>query len=122
MFREHPGVDHHPDQQDSPEQSDERPAPAEPRHAVGHALTEGHRRFEVPVHHATHSAAPRDLRDDRMLDLRELPVFGLEIADELLGAILLQARGADAALPLPLRTVRLDEIDDAILELLRRAQ
>src|SRR5258705_13941126 len=122
MATEHPRVEQHPHQENPAKQSDEGPTAAKPRHAVGHALTERHAGIEVLVYDAAHAAAPCDLRDDRVLNLRELPVLGLEIADELLGAILLQTVHADAALRLPLRTVRLDQVNDAILELLRRAQ
>src|SRR6266849_2211471 len=45
MPREQPRIDQHPDHEDGAEQPDERPAAANLRHPVPHALSERHARF-----------------------------------------------------------------------------
>jgi len=57
-----------------------------------------------------------------MLELRKLLVLSLEIADELLGTILFEAVRTDASLRLPLRPILPDQIEDPVLEFLRRSE
>src|ERR1051325_11412807 len=88
-------VDRHPDDENPAEDQDEPPAPAELRHFIGDALAERHLRLEILMHELTDAPAPRDLRDHRVLDLRQLLILGLEVSDELLGAVLLETARAD---------------------------
>src|SRR5439155_23425139 len=77
-----------------------------------------HRRLELLVPDAADPFAMRKLRDDSVLDLRELLVFRLEVADELLSAVLLETVAADAALRFPFRPILPDQIEDPVFQLL----
>src|SRR2546428_5193337 len=114
-----PTDERHPDEQDPPEDTDECPAAAELGHAVGDALAQRHGRFVFLLDHAADTPAPRDLRDQRFLHLRDLLVLPLEIPQKLLGPELLVAVRADAALRIPLRAVAFDDVENLVFQLLR---
>src|SRR2546422_2726683 len=122
MTGQDPGVERHPTQEHRAEDEDERPAPAEVRNSVGQVLAERHVRLEFRVHQLRHATAARDLRHQRLLDLRHLLVFGLEVVQELLGPVLLETLAADPSRRLPLRPLPFDDLEDLVLHLLRRYQ
>ncbi|OLE15919.1 MAG: hypothetical protein AUG20_02000 [Gemmatimonas sp. 13_1_20CM_3_60_15] len=66
----------------------------------------------------THPAAPRNLGNNGMLEIGELLILLLEIANEFLGAVLVETARADTTFRFPLRSVLSNQIENPVFQFL----